>query len=202
MGGIDLKNYEEEIMLREQILQKVRNGIAPTPAERIWAVTHPVYNRKLGFPFFNVAIETLKANKWYLLRVNVESLVYDNRIIPILSAPAGKGQLITNLKLTNMRGDEIQGKPVKVLGLELNLTHREAEVEYRSALGVLSVAYECDYFDVKQNLHKRQSSSTGDPDFAMTKQVVNDHMVRYHCKSPVEDSFNAMTFTIEWIELR
>lgn len=56
-----------------------------------------------------------------------------------------------------------------MLGLELNLTHREAEVEYRSALGVLSVAYECDYFDVKQNLHKRQSSSTGDPDFAMTK---------------------------------
>ena len=197
----DLKNYEEEIIYREQILQKVRNGIKPTPAERIWAVTHPVYNRRLGFPFFNVAIESFEPNKWYLLRIKVEAIAYDDRIIPIIYVPAGKGRIITDFELEDISGNVSRGVPVKMLGLE-SKQHQNSEVKYLSKLGLLSVSYGCDYFDEKPNLHKRESSSTGNPDFAMIRQIVNEHMVRYRCKSPVGDSFDAMVFTIEWIEDR
>lgn len=202
MEDIDMNNnYEKEIARREELLQKARDNIKLTKDERTWLVTHPVYNWRLGFPYFNVTVEKLEANKWYTLRVNVESVAYDNRIIPIISAPAGQGQIIADFELTDLRGNVTLGKPVKMLGFEL-AKHREFQVDYRSKLGLLSVAYECDYFDVKQNLHIRQSSSTGDPDYAINKQIVNDHMIRYYCKSPLDDSFDAMVFTIEWTKGR
>ena len=195
-GGIVLKDYEKEIVYREQILQKVRNGIKPSPAERIWAATHPVYNRRLGFPFFNIAIESLDPNKWYLLRIRVESIEYNYRILPIICIPAGKGKIIADFELKDINGNISRGAPVKMLGLE----SKYSEIKYLSTLGLISVEYECDYFDEKTNLHKRESSSTGNPDFAMIRKNVNEHMVRYCCKSPVGDLFDAMIFTIEWIE--
>ena len=45
-------------------------------------------------------------------------------------------------------------------------------------------------------------TDTVDPDCAIKKQIVNDHMIRYYCKSPLDDSFDAMIFTIEWTEGR
>ena len=167
-----MNNYEYEIRYREMLLQKVRNNSKITSDERIWLVTHPVYNQPLGFPFFNVAIENLEPNKWYLVRVKLESTV---------------------------RGNVSLGKPVKMLGFELE-QHQMSEVKYLSVLGLLSVEYECDYFDEKQNLYKRQASSTGDPSFAMKKEIINNHLVKYRCKSPIGNSFDAMVFTIEWTE--
>ncbi len=190
--------YEEEIAYREELLQKARDGMKVTSEERLWSQTHSVYNRRFGFPYYNVSIETLEPNQWYSLAINMESIGYKDRILPIISVPAGKGQIITDFELTDLRGNKSLGKPVKMLGLTLDLAHRECNVKYYSALGILAVGYECDYLDTAQNLHMRESSSTGATNFAMTKQMVNDHMVRYHCKSPVEDSFDAMIFTIKW----
>ena len=202
MEDIDINNnYEEEITYREAIMQKAYNNIKITNEERTWLVTHPLYNWRLGFPYFNVTVETLEANKWYILSVNVESIAYDNRILPIISAPAGQGQIVADFELTDLRGNVTFGKPVKMLGFEL-VKNREFQVDYRSKLGLLPVAYECDYFDVKQKLHIRKSSSTGDPDYAIKKQIVNDHMIRYYCKSPLDDSFDSMIFIIEWTEGR
>ena len=135
MGGIDLKHYEKEIIYREQILQKVRNGIKPSHTERIWAATHPVYNRRLGFPFFNIAIESLDPNKWYLLRIKVESIAYNYRILPIICIPAGKGKIIADFKLKGINGNISRGAPVKMLGLE----SKYSEVKYLSTLGLVSV---------------------------------------------------------------
>lgn len=194
-----MNNYEYEIRYREMLLQKVRNNSKITSDERIWLVTHPVYNQQLGFPFFNVAIENLEPNKWYLVRVKLESTAYDDRIIPIIGVPAGKGKIIADFELRDVRGNVSLGKPVKMLGFELE-QHHMSEVKYLSVLGLLSVEYECDYFDEKQNLYKRQASSTGDPSFAMKKEIINNHLVKYRCKSPIGNSFDAMVFTIEWTE--
>jgi len=193
--------YMDEIKQREQILDKVYNGKRITADERVWLITHSVYNRRLDFLAYNVAVEHLEAKKWYALKIKVESILYDERIIPIINVPASKGQIVTDLDLTDIDGKSVSTHSVKMLGLEWDDGHREFEVEYYSALGLLSVQYECDYFDSKQNLHMRKSSSTGDPDFAIIRQVVDDHKVRYCCKSPLNDTFDAMVFTIEWEEM-
>lgn len=200
MGGTNLNNYKDEIIYREELLQKIRDNVKITPDERIWLITHPIYNQRFGFSFFNVATENLEPNTWYILRINVECITYTDRIIPIIYAPGKKGEIVADFKLTDLKGNVSLKKPVKMLGFEIDPIHMEAKVKFRSALGILSVAYECDYFDKNHTLHKRQASSTGDPDFAMKKETLNNRMVRYYCKSPINDSFDAMIFTIEWTE--
>lgn len=154
----------------------------------------------MGFPYYNKVIESLNSTSWYTLIINVESVSYDERIIPIIYVPADKGKIITDFELKDYNGNVSLGKPVKMLGFEFSQVPQTFQVEYCSMLGLLSVFYECDYFDSKRNLHKREASSTHNPNFAMARQVINDHTVRYHCKSPVGDSFDAMVFTVEWNE--
>ena len=180
-------------------MQRVFDGMKPTPAERLWTATHLLYNRRLGFSFLNIAIENLAPDTWYVLRIKVESVAYDNRISPIIDASGGKGTILADWELVDLRGNVKRGVPVKMLGLNLK-QDETAEVKFRSTLGLLSVFYECDYFDAKIGLHMREACDTGSPYFAMIRQIVNDHMVRYRCKSPVGESFNAMVFTVEWIE--
>lgn len=192
-------NYTEEIRYREEILQKVRNKVKVSPDERKWLATHSIYNRILGFPFLNMAIETLRPNQWYSLKIKVESVTYDGRILPVLHVPAGKGQISVDCELRDLKGRTSQGKSIQMLGVEWGIIGQEYLMDYKSSLGLISVEYECEYFDIKQKIQIRRTSST-DHSFAMMRTVVNDHTVRYHCKSPQKDSFDAMVFTVEWID--
>jgi hypothetical protein len=47
-------------------------------------------------------------------------------------------------------------------------------------------------------LNTRESSSTGNPSLAIRREVIDEHTIRYYCKSPVSDSFEALIFTVGW----
>lgn len=193
---------KREIEQREQILNKVRDKIKISPDERMWLMTHSVYNERWGLDCFNIVVEQIDPNKWFLLKIKVESVMYEKRIIPIISAvPASKGKIVTDLDLYDYNGNLTSKKYVKMLGLELNNDSDEYEVKYFSDLGILSVAYECDYFDVRQNIIKRESSSTRNTDFAIKRQVVDDHTIKYYCKSPIAQSFDSLVFSIQWVPI-
>ena len=194
-----LINFEDEIKYREEIIQKACRNIKITPEERLWLLTHSLYNQQYGFPFYNIAIEELKPNIWHWVVVNIEYIGYSDRITPIIIAPGGKGKILSDFAVYDLKGNIKSGKAIKILSLELDKKHPKAQVKYQSILGLLGVEYECDYFDAKQNLHMRQASSASH-DFAMKREVVNDHMIRYYCKSPIGDSFDALIFTVQWIE--
>lgn len=191
------QKYKLEVEQRKNLLQKARDSVKLTKEERIWLSTHALYNRQLGFPFFNTAIENLEKNKSHLLKITIDSVSYKDRIVPIIAVPAGQGQIITNGEVIDLKGNKWLNKPVKMLGLESEKSV-QFEVQYISQLGLLEVGYECDYFDNKSNLNMRQSSSTGDPDFAMVRHQVSDNKVQYCCKSPLTNSFDALIFSIEW----
>ncbi len=194
-------DYKEEILYREELLKKPHKGIKLTTDERVWLVTHSTYNRLMGYPILNVAIEKLDSEKWFLLKINIESKNYDKRIGPLISMPAGKGGIITDFEVEDLRGKKSIGKPIKMLCLLPNKENETTTVRYQSKLGLLSVSYECDYYDKLQNLHMRQSSDTGHPYFAMKRKVLNDNKVQYHCKNPLNDSFDALIFSLEWIPI-
>lgn len=85
--------------------------------------------------------------------------------------------------------------------LECKLAQQEEmKVKYLSELGLLSVHYKCGYYNLQQKLYVIKSSMGADTSFAMVREPINDHTVRYGCKSPFKDSFDAMVFTIEWTE--
>ena len=52
--------------------------------------------------------------------------------------------------------------------------------------------------DLKQKINKREASGTGNPYLAMRKQNLDKNTVKYYCKSPNKDSFDALVFTIHW----
>lgn len=192
--------YREEIEQRENILNKVRNGIKLSHDERVWLLTHPVYNARYGINAYNIAIEHLEPSKWFRITIRVESILYNDRIIPIIYAPTEKSKIVSDLELYNHSGKQKQTKTVKMLGFEVSENIKDFEVDFFSVSGILSVQYECNYFDVKQNLNMREASSTGNPDFAMIRQIIDNDTVRYYCKAPCEDSFDAMVFSVHWEE--
>ena len=75
---------------------------------------------------------------------------------------------------------------------------KKKAIKYICNAGPFSVQYECDYFDLKQKINKREASGTGNPYLDMRKQNLDKNTVKYYCKSPNKDSFDALVFTIHW----
>ena len=191
-------NFEEEIAYRNELLSQARNGKKLSAQDRLWLVTHPLFNRSLGYPATNADIINLNSNAQYSIRVRVECKAYSDRIIPVFSVPGGKGIILVKGPLTDIRGNASTNKPVKVLGLLADLQHNDIQFFYQSELGLLGVSYECDYLDTKQHIMIRKNSGTGDPNFAMLSETLTENKRLYRCKSPDNDSFESLVFSLEW----
>ncbi|MBQ8576321.1 MAG: hypothetical protein IJ447_09795 [Clostridia bacterium] len=194
------RTYNDEILYRDTIMQKIHNNVKITGDERIWLVTHSLYNQQFDFIAYNSIIESIEPNKWYSLKIQIDSIAYNERIIPIVSVPAAKGKIVTDFEVKDINGKTNPQKTVKMIGVEFGHNSTEAKIDYYSNLGLVAVAYECDYYDEKQHLHMRQSSGTGHTDFAIIREVVNENTIRYRCKSPSSTSFDALVFSISFIE--
>lgn len=189
--------HEAEIIYRDQILQRVRDGNAITSEERLWLSTHRLYNRMLGYPYLNADVIELNTSKNCIIHVKIEEASYDNRIIPVITVPAGKGKILSEALLTDYKGNVIN-KPVKMLGVLLDAGKNEAQFTYQSSLGLLGVSYECDFFDSMQGLLIRKDSGTGDPNFAMICEKLSDRKILYRCKAPGSPNFDSLVFSVEW----
>lgn len=195
-------NYEEEIKYRESLMGKACKGIKITPDERTWLLSHSVYNHLLGYPYYNTVVEKLKPKTWYIITIVIESVAYSKKIYPIISVSAGIGKIITDFPIVDLYNRKKEsGTPIKMLSLELEQGEKE-KVKFISDLGRLSIEYEAECFNIVMNYDMSISSGSDTSDFAMIREVINDHKIRYNCKSPEDDSFDAMIFTIEWTEIK
>ncbi len=192
-----MTDYEKEIEYRNSLYS---SGRKLTAEERIWLGTHSLYNLRFGFPILNVAVEKLEPQKWYLITVRAESVAHEEKIGPFIEVSGLKGKIIADFELVDYKGNISLGKPVKMLSCDL-YEGESFMVKYFSKSGFLSVGYWCDYFDTAVNLHKSESSSTRNTDFAMKREEISGNKVRYCCKEPMYDSFDAIIFTAEWNEI-
>lgn len=191
-------NYREEIEYRNEILARVRNGEKVTSMEQQWLLTHRIYNRSMGYPYLNTDIIQLQPNINYCVRIKVESMTFDRRILPVITVPGGRGKIVAN-SLCSYSNDNVKSKKiVKMLGILIDKTHKETEITYQSDLGVLGVSFECEYFDEKQQLIIRKNSNVGDPNFAMFSETLANNKMIYQCKPPMEKDFESFIFSIEW----
>lgn len=191
-------NHEEEINYRNKILFRVRNGDKISAEDRVWLATHRLYNRLMGYPYLNTDIIQLLPKVNYRVKIKVETLSYQKRILPVIAIPGGKGGIYTNFALVDYNGNISKGKPVKMLGVLIDSEHDESEIAVCSHLGLLSVSFECEYFDEKQHLTIRKCSNVGDPNFAMIRETISENKIRYRCKIPGNITFDSYVFTIEW----
>jgi hypothetical protein len=199
MGGNSV-NYKEEIEYRERLLGQAYAGKKITKEERLWLLTHRLFNRITGYPYLSEDIVQLQPKVQYRVIVEIEKISYPDRIIPVISVPGGKGGIKVN-SLCNIDGVPVDpSKKVKVLGLLVDANQRETEVTYESELGLLGICYQCDYYDDKMHLWKRIASDCGN-ELAMVREVISDKKIRYRCKSPLDPiyEFNSVfEFTVEW----
>ena len=186
--------YIEEINYRNMIMERRRKGEKLTREERQWIDTHRLINRELGYPYLNTDMIQLQPNERYHIHVQVESRSYEGRMIPIITVPAQKGSIVSNLELTDYEGNIKTGQEVKMLGLLTDV----AEFDYRSELGLLGVSYECDYFDDRLRVMQRIDSGLGYPNFAMLREDLSENKVLYRCKTPVKDNYEGLVFSITW----
>jgi len=189
-----MKKHEEELKTREQIMNKDKI----TKEDRLWLITHSLYNWKLGYPYYNDVIENIEPSKWYKLKMIVEAINYDNYLRYALHIHDKEGKIIGDGIITDINGNVTKKKFVKMLVFDVN-PNETNEVYIYSSIGALSIVYGCDYYDPLVKLHKRELSSTGNALFAMIREEIKDNKVRYRCKSPLSDSFDALVFTAEWI---
>ena len=70
--------------------------------------------------------------------------------------------------------------------------------EMEAQLGLLSVAYQCEYFDASAGCFRRDSSQGAALSYGMLKEQIGENKIVYHCKAPFADSFDAFSFSVEW----
>ena len=200
---MDLNNNwsirEREITIRRNILLKAAKRIKISPDERLWLLTHSVYNTTIGGDVFHEVVDEIPKNQWLDLKISIEKLNYEQRIIPVLTVPGLKGQIITDWNLRDIYGRVKPSRtPVKQIGVEINGQLEECHIKYKSDLGLCSVSYEYDCYDDRMKCLMPIYSSSGNSKHALKREPIDDHTIRYYCKSPISDSFDALVFTVSW----
>ena len=199
MGG--KMHYKDNIAYRQKLLQKTCEGYHCSQEEKMWCITNPVYNELYDAPRLQRDIIQLKPNQKYQVKATLENLNrQDGSIIPIIGVVAGKGEIIPTNEIFDTDQFTSDKKSTKILGVLINSIHPQATFTFTSKLGLMSVAYQCEYFDHKTRLCKREMSDGANLSFAMIKNQISDNKITYACKSPCSTSFEALVFSLEWFE--
>lgn len=192
------EEIKEQIEYRKVIMEKVYAGKKITKEERLWLVTHSVYNHLFGYPFLKMDVIKLNANQLYVIKLQVEKKKHNDNASMIIGAAGGNGKVITDWELINFYGENVNRKDTEILQVTVDSDVSEYTVTFISGLGLLCVEYGCEYYDEKMKVKKMETSFSGSARFSMTKEIVSDNKVRYSCKDPVSDSYEALVFTVEW----
>ena len=179
-------------------MNKIYKGNRITNEERLWLITHPLYNKCYQEPYYNVDIIRLDEKTKYFMNVNVKRIICDEKMIPIIGVATGKGKLIIDGDLLDLDGNVTATKETKILGVNVDLNNTNSKFTFHSELGLLSVSYQCEYLSKDMGMYRKETSSSGILSLAMKKVVLADNKVEYHCKSPLNDDFDSFVFIIEW----
>ncbi len=192
-------SYIDDCNHRESIMNKIYKGNRITNEERLWLTTHPLYNKCYQEPYYNVDIIHLDEKTEYCINVNVKRITCDEKMIPVIGVATGKGKLIIDGELLDLDGNVTATKETKILGVNVDLNNTNSKFTFYSELGLLSVSYQCEYLSKDMGMYRKETSSSGILCLAMKKVVLADNKVEYHCKSPLNDDFDSLVFTLEWI---
>ena len=185
----------EAIVYRKALINRAVAGQKLTKNERAWLATNPIYNDKLGYPYLNMDIIQIRPQTDYTLHIKLLSCPSETRGLPIVGIPLGVGFIQASGAIKGPDGKTFFRKKVRLLGIEVDGLHRESTLLIRSALGLLSIAYEYEYKLEGSPVIVRKSSSSGDPRYAMRRTDENGSYI-YQCKQPDSGNMNALTFSI------
>lgn len=191
-------DFRENIKYRESLEVRACQGEKWTSEEKAWAAMNPIYNPLYDYPVFCRDIITLLPNQKYKITVNrLSQTVEKDKFIPLLFISHGKGWITTSFPLMDIDMRLTSKTKTKMLGVHFD-NKPFLPFEMEAQLGLLSVAYQCEYFDTFMGCFRRDSSHGAALSYGMLKEQIGENKIVYHCKAPFTDSFDAFSFSVEW----
>ena len=102
-----------------------------------------------------------------------------------------------NISFTEMKKHE-KTKKLKLLDLKQKIKFMNMKLRFFLIQVFFLFNMNVTTLILQQKINKREASGTGNPYLAMRKQNLDKNTVKYYCKSPNKDSFDALVFTVHW----
>ena len=193
-------NYKENIKYRETIEGKAYKSEKMSSEEKWWCISNPMFNPKYDFPcYVRDAISVPKDKK---IKVTIEVLDFDktpNVYRPVIGI-IGNGEILVDFDLVTYSGKKAKCRKTKILIPLVDREYRTETFELFSIDGLVSIAYQCEYYDKFMKLYKREISDGAYLAYGMKKQVLSENRYIYFCKNPKaqNDDFNSFVFMVNF----
>lgn len=193
-------DFKENISYREAIEKKVFDSKKLTDSEKRWLFSNPRFNGRYDYPCYQRDIIDISCNRKTRIIINALRLT-DEKIVyrPIVSV-VGDGEIKVDNALLDLNGNPVSSKKTRMLVCLIDETRTSVSFDVISKSGLISIAYQCEYYDERTKLYTRESSDGAKLTYGMKKQIVSDHKSLYFCKSPIKpvDDFDSFVFSFEF----
>lgn len=195
-------DYRENIKYRRSIEEKVFSSEKLSDSEKCWLYSNPRFNECFDFPCYQSDVISIPQNSE--TSITITALDYkDNTKIyrPVISV-VGKGVIKMDGVLFNTDRKKCDYKETRILIPLLNTNRTSMSARIVSKSGLISIAYQCEYYDERMKLYTAEMSDGAKLTYGMKKQNVSDSEFVYYCKSPTEpndlsNSFDSFIFSIK-----
>ena len=191
-------NYKDNISRRKQIEQKAAKEKL-TNEEKGWLYTNPVFNPKFDFPCLQRDIIDIPTKQEIIVTVSVLRYGENSKIYRPVISVVGKGKLVVDNELFDHNMRRMTTKETKVL---IPLFLKSDTVSFKAFLesGMLSLAYQCEYYNTLTNVHMCETSDGANLAYGMIKKEMSDGNIVYFCKSPTSAEFGEQDFSfgVDW----
>ena len=192
-------NYKENINYRRSIEKKVMEKIKLTDEEKIWLSTNPRYNEKYSFPCLQRDIIAIPKNREINMVISELKNQDKTKIFRPVIGVVGKGKIKVAVELYDYDMRHCNSKETSILIPLFNRNRDTVSVRIYSELGLISVAYQCEYYDERMRLRVCEMSDGAKLSYGMKRCDISEKEFAYLCKSPTvsNDNFDSYTFSIK-----
>ena len=192
-------NYKDNIEYRNSIEEKAYNREKITESEKWWLRSNPVFNPRFDFGCYQRDIIKFKENRDITVTITSLNCKDKTKIFRPAIGVVGKGSIKVNSQLLDIDGKAVDCKETRILIPLFNETRNSTTVRVSSKAGLISVWYQCEYYDESVKAYTIEMSDGANLSYGMKKQLISDNEFLYHCKSPTDstDNFDVYAFSVK-----
>lgn len=192
-------DYKDNINYRHSLEQKVFVSDKLTDSEKWWCFSNPMFNERFDFPCYKRDVISIPENQETIITLNALSFADNiNQYRPVISV-VGEGTIKVEHNLFMPSGKKSKSKKTRIFVALLDVNRNSTSFSVISKSGLISIAYQCEYYDERMRLHKCEFSDGANLAYGMKRKNMKNNKVVYYCNNPTNctDTFDSFVFSIE-----
>ena len=192
-------NYQDNINYRRFLEQKTFTTEKLTDSEKWWLSSNPRFNEKFEFPCLQRDVINIPKKHETIITVSVLNYADNTKIYRPVISTIGKGKIKVENELFNSNMEICKKKETRVLIPLFDISRNTVSFNAISESGLISVAYQCEYYSERMKLYVREISDGANLSYGMKRSDLSDNEFVYYCKSPDAsiDNFDSYAFSIK-----